>query len=57
MDLKPGADTLIQVPGGPAREVQLQLFPNQQAGFNNVVSILIGLEPSSAVGQMLIGLL
>jgi hypothetical protein len=57
VDLKPGADTLIQVPGGPAREVQLQLFPNQQAGFNNVVSILIGLEPSSAVGQMLIGLL
>ena len=56
VDLKPGANT-IQVPGGLAQEVQFQLFPNQQAGFNNVVSILIGLEPSSAVGQMLIGLL
>jgi hypothetical protein len=55
-DLKPGANT-IQVPGGLAHEVQFQLFPNQQAGFSNVVSILIGLEPSSAVGQMLIGLL
>jgi hypothetical protein len=56
VNLQPGPNTLI-VPGGPAHEVQLQLFPNQQAGFNNVVSILIGLEPSSAVGQMLIGLL
>jgi hypothetical protein len=54
-DLQPGANT-IQVSAGP-HEVQLQLFPNQQAGFNNVVSILIGLEPSRAVGQMLIGLL
>jgi hypothetical protein len=40
----------------------VQLFPNQ-SGFNNVVTILISLEPSptnqgqSAVGQMLIGLL
>lgn len=63
-DLAPG-DTQIQgnFTGG-VHEIQVQVFPNAQAGINRVVSILISLEPSpldrgqtSAVGQMLIGLL
>jgi len=56
VNLQPGRNQLLAITGA-VHEVQFQLFPNQQAGFNNVVSILIGLEPSGAVGQMLIGLL
>ncbi|MEA2160392.1 MAG: hypothetical protein QOD66_2772 [Solirubrobacteraceae bacterium] len=62
VDLKPGADTQLLGNFAGVHEVQVQLFPNQ-SGFNNVVTILISLEPSptnqgqSAVGQMLIGLL
>lgn len=64
-DLKPNGDTSLTLSGTPsaAHEITLQIFPNAAAGFNQAVSILIGLEPNplnnnnqySAVGQMLIG--
>jgi hypothetical protein len=66
-DLKPG-DNQLTITGrgsstGGAHETTLQILPNAGAGFNEAVSILIGLEPNplnnnnqySAVGQMLIG--
>jgi hypothetical protein len=64
-NLQPGDNTLQIGVRTTTHELTLQIFPNAAAGFNDAVSILIGLEPNplnnnnqySAVGQMLIGLL
>lgn len=65
LNLRPNSDTSIPLnPQQNSHQAQLTIFPGSGGGFNEAVSILIGLEPNpnssgqfSAVGQMLIGLL